>query len=186
MPLCKKVSQPGYGAHLQEQASAPSAANCRSIGGRKYMLRMESRELRNEAQKLGKHRPDAMTDELGAMIDAQFFEHLVRFWQRADAHPHRAIMRRRFDLESALYLRSPSSGTTTVVVSQDSENRALPGRDAAALLEREGPACSRTQGAGLGRRECRCTDDGFSDACSLTRARALSNNVSEDVSFRPR
>jgi hypothetical protein len=40
------------------------------------MLSLESRELRNEAQKLRKHRADLMTDELGAMIDAQFFVHL--------------------------------------------------------------------------------------------------------------
>jgi hypothetical protein len=45
-------------------------------GSRKYMLSLESRELRNEAQKLRKHRADLMTDELGAMIDAQFFVHL--------------------------------------------------------------------------------------------------------------
>ena len=39
-------------------------------GARKYMLGLESRELRNQAQKLRKHRADLMSDELGAMIDA--------------------------------------------------------------------------------------------------------------------
>jgi hypothetical protein len=45
-------------------------------GSRKYMLSLESRELRNQAQKLRKHRADLMTDELGAMIDARFFVRL--------------------------------------------------------------------------------------------------------------
>jgi hypothetical protein len=38
---------------------------------RKFMLGLESRELRNQAQKLKKHRADLMAGELGARIDAQ-------------------------------------------------------------------------------------------------------------------
>jgi hypothetical protein len=45
-------------------------------GRRKYMLSLESRELRNQAQRLKKHRPDAMTDESGANIDAQAFANI--------------------------------------------------------------------------------------------------------------
>jgi|HubBroStandDraft_3_1064219.scaffolds.fasta_scaffold603740_2 hypothetical protein len=39
----------------------------------KYVLRLESRELRREAQRLRKQRTDAMAGELGNQIDAQVF-----------------------------------------------------------------------------------------------------------------
>jgi hypothetical protein len=42
-------------------------------GSRKYLLSLESRELRKEAQRLKKQRADVMTDELGAKIDAKVF-----------------------------------------------------------------------------------------------------------------
>jgi hypothetical protein len=45
-------------------------------GSRRYMLSLESRELRNQAQRLKKHRADSMANELGARIDAQVFVHL--------------------------------------------------------------------------------------------------------------
>ena len=45
-------------------------------GRRKYMLSLESRELRNQAQRLKKHRAELMTDEFGAKIDAQLFADL--------------------------------------------------------------------------------------------------------------
>jgi hypothetical protein len=42
-------------------------------GDHKYMLRLESRELRREAQRLRKQRADAMAGELGNQIDAPVF-----------------------------------------------------------------------------------------------------------------
>jgi hypothetical protein len=42
-------------------------------GDHKYVLRLESRELRREAQRLMKQRTDAMAGELGNQIDAQVF-----------------------------------------------------------------------------------------------------------------
>ena len=45
-------------------------------GARIYLLRVESRELRNQAQKLRKRRADSMTGELGNWIDSQV---LVQF-----------------------------------------------------------------------------------------------------------
>jgi hypothetical protein len=42
-------------------------------GDQKYVLRLESRELRREAQRLRKQRTDAMVGELGNQIDAQVF-----------------------------------------------------------------------------------------------------------------
>jgi hypothetical protein len=42
-------------------------------GELKYVLRLESRELRREAQRLRKQRADAMPGELGNQIDAQVF-----------------------------------------------------------------------------------------------------------------
>jgi hypothetical protein len=45
-----------------------------STDGRlKYMLSVESRELRSQAQRLKKDRADLMSDEYGAKIDAQVF-----------------------------------------------------------------------------------------------------------------
>jgi hypothetical protein len=45
-------------------------------GARIYLLRLESRELRNQAQKLRKLRADSMTGELGNWIDSRV---LVQF-----------------------------------------------------------------------------------------------------------
>jgi hypothetical protein len=45
-------------------------------GDRIYMLRVESRELRNQAQRLKKQRADLMTSELGNRIDSQVFVQL--------------------------------------------------------------------------------------------------------------
>ncbi len=45
-------------------------------GARIYLLRVESRELRNQAQKLRKQRADSMAGELGNWIDSQV---LVQF-----------------------------------------------------------------------------------------------------------
>ena len=45
-------------------------------GGRKYMLSLESRELRKQAQKLQKRRADLMASELGNRMGAQLFGHL--------------------------------------------------------------------------------------------------------------
>ena len=42
-------------------------------GARKYMLSLESRELRNQAQRLKKQRADLMAGELDNRIDAQVF-----------------------------------------------------------------------------------------------------------------
>jgi hypothetical protein len=42
-------------------------------GARKYMLGLESRELRNQAQRLKKQRADLMAGELDNRIDAQVF-----------------------------------------------------------------------------------------------------------------
>jgi hypothetical protein len=42
-------------------------------GARIYLLRLESRELRNQAQKLRKQRADSMTGEFGNRIDSQIF-----------------------------------------------------------------------------------------------------------------
>ena len=42
-------------------------------GNRRYMLRLESRELRKQAQRLRKQRTDSMAGELGNRIDAQVF-----------------------------------------------------------------------------------------------------------------
>jgi len=47
-----------------------------SEGARIYLLRLESRELRSQAQRLRKQRADSMADELGHRIDAQV---LVQF-----------------------------------------------------------------------------------------------------------
>jgi hypothetical protein len=45
-------------------------------GSRKYMLTLESRELRNQAQGLRKQRADLMADEFGAKLDARVFANL--------------------------------------------------------------------------------------------------------------
>jgi hypothetical protein len=45
-------------------------------GSRKYMLSLESRELRNQAHNLRSQRADLTAGELGARIDAQVFVHL--------------------------------------------------------------------------------------------------------------
>ena len=42
-------------------------------GARIYLLRLESRELRNQAQRLRKQRADSMACELGDRIDSQVF-----------------------------------------------------------------------------------------------------------------
>jgi hypothetical protein len=42
-------------------------------GDRMYMLRLESRELRRQAQRLKKQRADLMVGDLGTRIDAQAF-----------------------------------------------------------------------------------------------------------------
>jgi hypothetical protein len=42
-------------------------------GDRIYLLRLESRELRNQAERLRKHRTDLMAGEIGNRIDARFF-----------------------------------------------------------------------------------------------------------------
>jgi hypothetical protein len=42
-------------------------------GARIYLLRLESRELRNQAQRLRKQRADSMAGELGNRIDSQVF-----------------------------------------------------------------------------------------------------------------
>ena len=47
-----------------------------SEGARIYLLRVESRELRNQAQRLRKQRADSMAGELGNWIDSQV---LVQF-----------------------------------------------------------------------------------------------------------
>jgi hypothetical protein len=48
-----------------------------STDGRlRYMLSLESRELRSQAQRLKKHRAELMSDEYGAKIDAQVFGNL--------------------------------------------------------------------------------------------------------------
>jgi hypothetical protein len=44
-------------------------------GQRIYSLHLESRELRNQAQRLKKQRADAMASELGNRSDTQDFEH---------------------------------------------------------------------------------------------------------------
>jgi hypothetical protein len=44
-----------------------------SEGARIYLLHLESRELRNQAQKLRKHRADSMAGEPGNRIDSQVF-----------------------------------------------------------------------------------------------------------------
>jgi hypothetical protein len=46
-------------------------------GPRKYMLSLEIRELRKEAQRLKKHRADAMADEFGAKFDGPVFSNLM-------------------------------------------------------------------------------------------------------------
>jgi hypothetical protein len=45
-------------------------------GARKYMLSLESRELRSQAKKLRNHRAEALVGELGERIDAQVFANL--------------------------------------------------------------------------------------------------------------
>jgi len=45
-------------------------------GDRKYVLAMESRELRKQAQRLRKQRAESLIGELGNRIDSQVF---VRF-----------------------------------------------------------------------------------------------------------
>jgi hypothetical protein len=47
--------------------------NERDEGQRIYLLRLESRELRNQAQRLKKQRADSMASELGNRNDAQDF-----------------------------------------------------------------------------------------------------------------
>ncbi len=42
-------------------------------GARKYMLSLESRELRSQAKELRKHRAEVLAGELGERIDAQVF-----------------------------------------------------------------------------------------------------------------
>src|SRR6202043_461199 len=44
-------------------------------GRRIYLLRLESRELRNQAQRLKKQRADSLAGELGNRSDTQDFEH---------------------------------------------------------------------------------------------------------------
>src|ERR1700726_725065 len=44
-------------------------------GQRIYLLRLESRELRNQAQRLKKQRADSLAGELGNRSDTQDFEH---------------------------------------------------------------------------------------------------------------
>jgi len=46
-------------------------------GARIYLLRVESRELRKQAQTLRMHRADSMAGELGNRSDAQDFEHFA-------------------------------------------------------------------------------------------------------------
>lgn len=45
-------------------------------GARKYMLRLESRELRSQAKKLRNHRAELLAGTLGDRIDAQGFANL--------------------------------------------------------------------------------------------------------------
>jgi hypothetical protein len=45
-------------------------------GARKYMLSLESRELRGQAKKLRNHRAEVLVGELGDRIDAQVFADL--------------------------------------------------------------------------------------------------------------
>ena len=45
-------------------------------GRRQYILSLESRELRNQAQRLRKQRTELMTEELGAKIDARVFSYV--------------------------------------------------------------------------------------------------------------
>jgi hypothetical protein len=45
-------------------------------GARKYMLSLESRELRSQARKLRNHRAAVLAGELGGRIDAQVFANL--------------------------------------------------------------------------------------------------------------
>ena len=45
-------------------------------GARKYMLRLESRELRSQAKKLRNHRAELVAGTLGDRIDAQGFANL--------------------------------------------------------------------------------------------------------------
>jgi hypothetical protein len=51
--------------------------NDSSDASRKYMLSLESRELRKQARELKKHRADLMVSELGARMEAQAFVSLV-------------------------------------------------------------------------------------------------------------
>jgi hypothetical protein len=51
--------------------------NDSSDASRKYVLSLESRELRNQARELKKHRADLMVMELGARMEAQAFVNLV-------------------------------------------------------------------------------------------------------------
>ena len=48
-----------------------------SDAGRKYVLSLESRELRKQARELKTHRADLMVSELGARMEAQAFVNLV-------------------------------------------------------------------------------------------------------------
>jgi hypothetical protein len=48
-----------------------------SDASRKYVLSLESRELRKQAHELKKHRADLMVSELGARMEAQAFVNLV-------------------------------------------------------------------------------------------------------------
>lgn len=51
--------------------------NDSSDASRKYVLRLESRELRKQARELKTLRADAMVSELGARMEAQAFVNLV-------------------------------------------------------------------------------------------------------------
>jgi hypothetical protein len=57
-----KISYPSDGRRL---GRSTLALNESGEGARIYLLRVESRELRNQAQKLWKQRADSMTRELG-------------------------------------------------------------------------------------------------------------------------
>jgi hypothetical protein len=50
--------------------------NEKAEGERVYMLRLESRELRNQAERLKKQRVELMTGNLGNRMNAQFFGRL--------------------------------------------------------------------------------------------------------------
>lgn len=68
-------------AQIRSLESRANSRDCEAMqlnestdGSRKYMLNLESRELRKQAQRLKKHRTNVRTDEFGAKTDAQPFE----------------------------------------------------------------------------------------------------------------